>query len=232
MTLDRRRALRALTILAWALFFDWLWLSGEASRYVGSRTAWVVPFGGIVLTCAAVLQLLAVRGPAGEPPRRRDLAGLALLLAPVLTIAVIPAPTLGSLAVEKKQSNRVLAGQLDEPPPASTPIGFEDFTYAAADAGWAKRRGMTAGRKVELTGIIAAQERGSVQLARFSASCCAADAIPFTVRVQIPAVSDDVSQDSWVTAKGSVQRTPDGEFYVVADTLTATDEPRDVYLQN
>ena len=55
MRLDWPRIVRGTALLAWAAFFDWLWLSGRSGDYVGPRTAWVVPFGGIVLTVATLL---------------------------------------------------------------------------------------------------------------------------------------------------------------------------------
>ena len=71
MRLDWTRLLRGVALLSWALFFDWLCLSGRSSLYVGPRTTWVVTFGAITLTAAAVLYLLSVRSrePAKAPPR-------------------------------------------------------------------------------------------------------------------------------------------------------------------
>ncbi len=43
MRMDWGCVIRGVSLLAWAGFFDWLWLSGRAGDYVGPRTAWVVP---------------------------------------------------------------------------------------------------------------------------------------------------------------------------------------------
>ncbi len=81
MTLDWVRLVRGLALLAWAGFFDWLWLSGRAGDYVGPRTAWVVPFGGIVLTITALLYLRGVRaGERSRAPSLLESLGLLALL--------------------------------------------------------------------------------------------------------------------------------------------------------
>jgi uncharacterized repeat protein (TIGR03943 family) len=124
------RFARAVALLAWAAFFDWLWLSGEWTRYVGPRTSWVVPFGAIALTVAAVGYLATVRSPTSARLGVRELAALAVLVAPILLVSVVPSPSLGSYAVERKEDTqtaretapvREVADDAPAPPTPSQP---------------------------------------------------------------------------------------------------------------
>ena len=44
-----RQLLRAGTLLIWGLFLGWMWISGHAANYIGSRTGWVIPLGAVTL---------------------------------------------------------------------------------------------------------------------------------------------------------------------------------------
>lgn len=233
MTIDRRRLLRGLGIAAWAAFFDYLWITDEANRYIGERTAWVIPFGGIVLTFTAVAYLLTTRtaGP-GETPTRRDVAGVAALLAPVLLIVVIPAPSLGALAVDKKQSNRVSVSSAAAYG-RDGPLTLFDVSGASRSPEFARVRGVKAGMPVELIGFVADLGSKGFTMARFQASCCAADAIPYSAKVRPPDETvTGVKVDDWVKAKGTLVVTKDGEFVVQATSYEVIDEPSATYLDS
>lgn len=242
MKIDPSRLARALTFLAWAGFFDWLWLSGAASSYVGPRTTWVVPFGAVVLTVSAVAYLAGVRtavpGPRLSPA---ELLGLLALLAPILAVVVVPDPSLGALAVERKQSARAPV-----PPPspedrvydvAESDPGNALLSVALADADpkYADTYGVYDGARIELFGLVsrqAAAPGAPFELSRFQASCCAADAIPYTARIR-PApgfTPRSHPTDAWVQVSGVVRAVPGGGFVVEAERAERRSEPSDPYL--
>lgn len=230
MKLDRRRLLRLLGLAAWAAFFDYLWIADEANRYVGERTGWVVPFGGIVLTLTALGYALTIRADGHtEPPGRKDLAGVVALLAPVLLVVVIPAPSLGALAVDKKSTNRVSASAEEARGRQGEVLTILDVSAASSSPEFARVRGVKAGLRVSLLGFVSAATSTGFTLARFQASCCAADAIPYTAKVQ-PASATDVEIDQWVRAEGTLSRTPGGKFVVDASSVEVVDEPSEQYL--
>ena len=104
--------LRAAALLAWGGFLTWLWLSGRASNYIGSRTAWVVPFGAIGLLGCGIACLIAARGHA-----RRDWWGAALLVTPIVAVLLTPSPQLGAYAAQRKapaMQARAQIGHVDE----------------------------------------------------------------------------------------------------------------------
>lgn len=226
--IDRRRALRLVVLAGWAAFFDYLWITDEAARYIGSRTAWVVPFGGIVLTFAALLHLLWLRrGPDATDPTRRDLVGSLTLLAPIFVVAVIPAPTLGAQAVAKKQGVRAPTIVADAQGGAITVV---DVAAAGESPEYARVRGVTAGMRVSLLAFVsevASPTRFTV--ARFSASCCAADALPFTADVTTAQPAGSLELDQWVQVSGTLVK--EGEAFVVkADAVEPVAEPSDAFL--
>jgi uncharacterized repeat protein (TIGR03943 family) len=225
MRLPPRRAARALALILWAAFFDWLWLSGEWVRFVGPRTAWVVPFGAILLTLVAGLYLVTGPNAGGdaELPSGREVGGLLALVAPVLALFVVPAANLGSLAVERK-------GERTAPPPARAsrhaPPTLFDVSYASRDAVFARQRGIAAGRRVRLTGLVSHTGRGGFDLARFVTTCCAADAVPYRVRVVAGAPHEE---DRWVEVSGRLDREAGGEFQVRASRVRNVRKPANPY---
>lgn len=243
MRIDLARVPRAVALLAWAAFFDWLWISGEAPGFVGSRTAWVVPFGGVVLTVAALAYLAGVRGGAqAVRPSAPELLGILALLAPILAVMAVPAPSLGALAVERKQSVR--AASTPPPPPSESRVDLTTLdpgsallsvSLADADPQYADTYGVYDGARVELLGLVSRQPVGPgapFELARFQVSCCAADAIPFSVKVQPgPGLERGAYPlDAWLRVSGVVRRTRSGGYLVEATRARRQSEPRDPYM--
>ncbi len=231
MTIDRGRLLRGLAIAAWAAFFDYLWIGDDAARYVGQRTAWVVPFGGIVLTLTAVAYLLTALTRTGDAkaPGAKDLLGAVALLAPVLIIVMIPAPSLGALAVAKKGGARAVASGNAAENRQGQALTLFDVSAASSSPEFARIRGIRAGQPVELVGFVSDRGPYGFMLARFVASCCAADAVPYTAKVRPAKGAAAPKPDTWVTVKGTLAK--DGQQYVVDGTTVATvDEPSNAYL--
>jgi uncharacterized repeat protein (TIGR03943 family) len=228
MRLDWSRVPRALALVAWAAFFDWLWLSGEAGRYVGPRTSWVVPFGGIVLTAAALFQVAALRA-SGKPkaPSTREALGVLVLLAPLLVVASAPASSLGSLAVEKKRSSGEARAVSRVPEGAD--FTLYDIASAEISPEFAKMYKIGDGTPVAFDGFVSKTpgDDGTLELSRFLASCCAADAMPYSVDVRVPSGAANVKLDEWVFVTGRLAAVEDG-LEVVAERLEpseAADNP-------
>lgn len=224
---------RASALVAWALFFAWLWLSGAADRYVGPRTAWVVPFGILLLGAAAVLACLAATSRS-DRARPRDVIGLAVLLTPMLALVAVPEPDLGALAVNQRSGPGGVPALGSAPPPRSPsgPLSVVDLQEASRSAEYALRRGVRDGRRVELLGFVsraASGAGGDFDLARFSIFCCAADAVPYVARIRGAAGAAAPRVDAWVRVRGIVRREGD-RFVVVAERVTTDRAPENPYL--
>lgn len=244
MKVDTARLARSLALLAWAGFFDWLWLSGSATSFVGPRTIWVVPFGAIVLTAAALGYVAGIRTSATPSrPSVRELLGLLALVAPILAVLVVPKPSLGALAVERKESTRAATAAIpapesdygldvaqDSPDDAFTAILLVDQSPELAES-----YGVYDGARVKLLGLVStapSRPGEGFEISRFTASCCAADAVPSTVRVKPgPGLRSGIwPTDTWLEAVGVVRREAGGGFVLVAERASQEEEPADPYL--
>lgn len=243
MKLDTARLARSIALLAWAVFFDWLWLSGNATSFVGPRTMWVVPFGAIVLSGAAIAYTAGLRPTASpNPPSVRELLGLLALVAPILAVLVVPKPSLGALAVERKDSARA-ATSTQPAPEASLELDIEQDSSENAFSAIAlvdkspelgENYGVYDGARVRLLGLVSkapSRPGERFEISRFTTSCCAADALPYTVRVRpAPGLVTAVwPTDSWLEVEGTVRRDSRG-FEFVAERASVRDEPQNPYL--
>ena len=233
---DRRRILRGGAIAAWAAFFTWLWVSGEMYVYVGPRTGWVIPFGTVVLsgTAVAYLKDVLTREPQ-TTPGVNEVVGTALLLVPLVVALAVPDPELGSLAAGRK-SNRADPSAIEvdtsgDFEPIKNP-SLRDISYAEFSPRFSRVTGVGEGSAVKLMGFVddtGAGPEGTFELTRFRITCCAADAMPFSVAVDPGASgSPDLSTDDWVEVSGTLEER--GRRLVLeADTLRPTSEPKDPY---
>lgn len=230
---DRRRLARGLVLACWAAFFAWLHLSGEKTRYLGPRTYWVVVFGAIVLGVAAVAHFVTARRAPGRRLELRDAAGIAALLVPLLAVVAVPSAELGALAASRKSAGAGAGavGAIAPPAPAAgEPISFAEIHYASRSAEYAGEAGIAPGMEVELTGFVThppGLPEGTLGLTRFQVSCCAADAVPYTV----PLVLDPSSRsdDEWLEVTGRLAER-DGVYVVEPAGVTPVDAPSDPYL--
>lgn len=231
MRLDWTRVMRASALIAWAAFFDWLWLSGRAATYVGPRTGWVVVFGAITLTAAALLYAAGVRTRHRTgPPPASELGRLGIVVAPILLAIMAPAVSLGAQAVEVKRgadgaaSTSRLADYDGE-------VRLYELAAAAVNPEWARTRGIEPGMKVAFNGFVSRTERaGRLELSRFIATCCAADAVPYTVQVELPEGAPELAENDWVEVRGTLIEGP-GEpaFQVTAASVAEIERPADFY---
>ena len=228
--IDGRRALRGVVLAVWAAFFGWLWLTGEVTRYLGPRTYWVVVFGCITLSLAAVGHLWGLRGRPFSPTRA-DLTGAAVLLLPLLAVLAIPNAQLGAQAASRKASAGGFAAAALVPlPEPGGEISFREIEYASESEEYAASAGVVAGMEVELAGFVTHPDdgAGTFSLTRFYVSCCAADAIPYSVPISVTALADR-PDDSWVRVRGVLVDTGQG-FVVDASAIEPIEPPQDPYL--
>ncbi len=125
-----------------------------------------------------------------------------MLLLPLAAVVAVPGAQLGSHAAANKTQTGILAG-VAAAAPASGPIGFRDIYYAGLSERYALERGIGDGMGVKLTGFVthpAGIPDGSFALTRFYVSCCAADALPYSVTVRPPGfvVPSAYPDDRWL----------------------------------
>jgi uncharacterized repeat protein (TIGR03943 family) len=225
MTIDVRIA-RALALGSWAVFFGAVALSGETARYLGERTAWVVPFGAVITGATAIL--LLSRGRSGTPLGRREALGMLALLAPIFVVLAFPQAELGAAAAERRSTSPGAAARLAKPP---SPISGISYAHIMAAQGPVPQPGVVPGVRVRLLGFAMRRQGtapGLFQVARFQINCCIADAMVLYVTVDPPAATP--AEDTWIVVTGPLAKR-DGELIVKAETVRTISPPKRPYLR-
>jgi uncharacterized repeat protein (TIGR03943 family) len=214
----------------------WLYVQGEVARYLGPRTSWVVPFGAVVLTAATIAygRLGAGSADARRPLGRGEAAGLVWLLVPALIGFAMADAALGSLAASKKLTSRGidvtrLADSLSKDASRSSVLALN---IADHDEDFAVEKDLLPGRPITLDGFVlktARHEGGSFELARLYITCCVADSIPLTAKVEPVVPVPSFGRDDWVRIAGTLAR-EDGELVIRAERVRAEPRPNHPYL--
>jgi uncharacterized repeat protein (TIGR03943 family) len=231
MTVDWGRAGRGLALLAWGAFFAYLWLTGRSTTYVGPRTTWVVTFGGILLPISSLAYLAgAARRGGGQrsgPPSIRDVAGLGVLIVPILFALMVPAPTLGALAMANKRGG--LAPAVGGAP-VNGRLRLYEIAWAGESARYAQENHIRAGEPVSFDGFVSRPLPGDmVEIARFLVTCCAADAVAYAVKVKPPPNAPGLTKDTWVHIQGRLTGVPGRTLTVTATGFDAMRRPSTPY---
>jgi uncharacterized repeat protein (TIGR03943 family) len=224
-----RSLLQLVALAVWAAFFFYLWLSGEMVRYLGPRTYWVVIFGAITLGLAAAVHAWMLRGAPPTRPSTRDLGAMLLMLVPMLAVAIVPSPGLGALAASRKATGVGAIGALTPQPDPGGQISFVEINFASESGEYAAKAGIAHGTNVQLVGFVTPTElsEADFDLTRFHVSCCAADAIPFSVPVTDG--PSDLPVETWLRVEGVLERVG-SRFVLAAKTVEEISEPKDPYL--
>ncbi len=229
------RSGRLAVLVAWTGFLAWLVLADQVPRYLGPRTAWIVPAGAVGLAVAAVAY---ARWTRSAPVARRALTvtetlRLSAVLAPILVGLVMSGATLGSLAAGNKLAGRGidltnLAGSLGR---GGKPIDFLLVRGAQEDPKLARERGIEPGRAVELTGFVYRPAGGPgrpLRLARFYITCCVADSVAIDVPVYATRDASAYRRDAWLHVSG-VLASRHGELVVEGARVGRVPKPKHPY---
>lgn len=219
------RTARIVTVGAWSAFFWVVWLSGDAGRYLGERTLWVVPFGALA-TALALIGLLLQRGPTDRPLHPREGLGMLVLLTPILFVLAVPNPDLGASAAERRVIGpETAARQVAHRSPISG-ISYAHIMAASVHP----QPGVVPGVRVRLKGFAMRRpgtRPGLFQVGRFEINCCIADATALAVTVDPPARIPD--EDQWIIVTGALARRG-GELIVDAEKIQLIKPPKRPYL--
>jgi uncharacterized repeat protein (TIGR03943 family) len=209
---------RAVVLAAIAAGIGRLATSGAYAAYVrpGMRIPLLV--SAVVLFVLALSSAWSVGTPAAhghdDHDHDHDHGGFpwvgALLLVPIVCIAIVPILPLGSGAVTERRANVLAAGAGSSgtaPSPVTgsgelTLLDFMTRVVTAPDAPFTE--------PVTVTGFVASTSKadGEFVLGRFVMSCCAADAQPVLVTVR--ADGRLPRKDAWVEVTGRQVPAPDG----------------------
>jgi uncharacterized repeat protein (TIGR03943 family) len=207
-------------------------------RYV---RAWMRPgllAAGSVLIVAGLLSLWRERRLRDDPPERgghgRPPGPWAawLLVLPVLAVFFVAPPALGSYTATRTRAPvpEPVGGDF-EPLPAGNPVtlSLTDYTIRTM---WDRGRSMT-GRQLRLVGFVTPRSAGGFYVTRLAITCCAADARPIRIAVQVSPATWPT--DSWVAVTGTYAGVdpdagPDGAMPVIrAGSVEQVSAPAETY---
>jgi uncharacterized repeat protein (TIGR03943 family) len=211
VTVDRRN-LRTLLLLTWSVFLLWLWLTGETARYLGPRTSWLVPFGGIALALATFAYSRAPASTERERLTTADILGFSALALPMVAGLLLAHTQLGALAASKKLTARgidpsALAALASRD---SSGGDFAQVQVAGHNPKFAAQSGIGPGRELRLEGFVMKGPRAPgapFDLARFYIYCCVADAVPIGVTIEpVDPHAPAYRRDDWLSVSGELVR--------------------------
>jgi len=189
----------------------------------------VIVFGTIALGLVSLGQIAFLRTADRRPLTLRQGLGYLLTLVPLIVAFVAPSAELGALAASRKLvSDQAGPIVFPEERPGRV-LSFIDLDLASRAPGYAEAAGIEGGDNVELIGFVThGGESGAFDLTRFYISCCAADAIPYSVRV-VHESATRYSDDTWLKVAGTVEE-ESGGYVLRAAHIEEVDEPDPPYL--
>jgi uncharacterized repeat protein (TIGR03943 family) len=215
---------RGLAIAAWGGFFVYLWASGRATTYIGPKTTWVVTLGAIGLPLVALAYLASARRER-RVASVRELGANGLLIAPILFALMVPAPSLGALAVKNK-------GSANAPPVLAAPpdgqVRLFEIAWAQESDKYAGESGVSAGAPVDFVGFVSQDKLpgGRIELSRFYVGCCAADAAAYSIKLKTPTT---FPIDTWVRVQGTLTGEPGRNLDVAVTSIDEVAQPDNPY---
>jgi uncharacterized repeat protein (TIGR03943 family) len=227
MKLDWPRVVRGLAIATWGGFFVYLWASGRATTYIGPKTTWVVTLGAIMLPLVALAYLASAR----SHPRvasARELGANSLLVAPILFALMVPAPSLGALAVKNK---RTANAALPMAAPEDGQVRLYEIAWAMESTKYAAQNGIKTGAPVDFVGFVSQDKLpgGQIELSRFYVACCAADATAYSLKLKPPAGAGSFPVDTWVRVRGKLTGRPGYTLGVAVTSIDEVAQPANPY---
>jgi uncharacterized repeat protein (TIGR03943 family) len=194
-----------------------LTITGTYSRYVRVGMGPLLAVAGVVMVVLGLITLVRSLRRAGHAGTAAEAGATEadahdhshgggrigwLLLAPIAALLLVAPPTLGSYGVDRGAKVDVHAGGSAYAPlvPGVEPVPMTllEFGQRAFDRDGASFDGAS----VRLTGFVAGAGAEEFRLARYQIACCAADAAPVVVRVQVDGAATVPPVDRWVTVTG------------------------------
>lgn len=249
MTRRMYRSLQGLILALTALYLFSKLSSGGVLLYINLR---FVPLTVLAIVCLVVLAeaVFSTRPRPGAEPSapeaessthdlhehdRPSWKRLAVLLIPILLGTLVPARPLGSAAVASKGVAFTAPASAGERPPLQVGLAPESRTVLD----WLRAFGAASdpaqldGAPADVIGFVYHDPRlpeGQFLVARFTLSCCAADAFALGVAVDWPQA---LEANSWVRVRGPIfASTVEGQLLprIAAEQVEAVAMPEQPYL--
>ena len=202
-------------------------------RYVkGGMGFWLTVAGFAILALGIVTLVRAIRRSGSEHDHGLEHdhgIGVGwLLLAPIAALLLVAPPTLGSYGVGRAANVNIRSGSgvFEKLGRRAEPVEMSLVEYG--QRAYDHKGTSFNGQPVKLTGFVAGDVERGFELARYTISCCAADAAPAVVRV-LGTSGTPPARDQWVTVTGTFQRGGGDIPNLIATSVAQIPAPRDPY---
>lgn len=225
---------KTLILFGMGIYLTLLIVTGSLDNYINQRFAWLVVVGALLFFVLALVNFYSSRNAAQREHDHHHYHitwDIVLVVAfPLLLAILIPSRALGVEAVNGGVSlNPVgVAGLSRSPLDRNILDWLREFDRAATPAQFN-------GTPVDVVGFVyrePAHPENGFMLARFTLSCCVADAFPIGMPV-ISVGAGDLTEGEWLRVGGQLKASAfAGDFLpvVVAETVERVDEPAQPYL--
>jgi uncharacterized repeat protein (TIGR03943 family) len=214
----------------WAGLYVFLLIGDRTALYLSSRTAWLVPVGGILLAIAVLGRVASIRS-SETGFGVRDVGGLVVLAVPVVVVLALPPASLGSFAAGRRSQLAASAFVPSVEDISTGDLSLADVAGAVrSDEAMAALRAR-AGAEVTFIGFVnrrSGMPADEFLLTRFLISCCVADALSVQVRV-VGSPPGEFANDQWVEVTGLLYPL-DNEVVIDASLVERVPEPKHPYL--
>lgn len=239
MTQEERRdyVLQAVVLLGLAVYFAVNILTNNVTNYINTRFVWLSYVAVVIFAILGVASLYALRSGRsfnrGDDHQPINLPIVMIMAIPLVLGTLIPSQPLGADAIDGSVSFNAFAG-LNAAVVQKDPLERDVLDWArtfTAD----KAPGTFNGQQADIIGFVYTEPtypQDTVMIARFTVSCCVADANPIGLPVYWPD-ADTLQSGQWVRVTGVFdardfrgQLTPT----LIADAVTLTEQPEHPYL--
>ena len=231
---DRIARAKTIILFGMGIYLTLLIVTGSLDNYINQRFAWLVVVGALLFFLLALVNFYSNRDSAPSEHEHHHYHvtwDIVLVVAfPLLLAILIPSRALGIEAVNGGVSlNPVgVAGVSRSPLDRNILDWLREFDRAATPAQFN-------GTPVDVVGFVyrePSHPEDGFMLARFTLSCCVADAFPIGMPV-ISIEASDLTEGEWLRVGGQLKASAfGGEFLpvVVAEAIERVDEPQQPYL--
>jgi hypothetical protein len=112
--------------------------------------------------------------------------------------------------------------------PSDGRVRLYEIAWAAESARYATSNGVKPGMRVDFIGFVS-KPGAALRLSRFFVTCCAADAIAYSVKVKPAAGTPAFTDDTWVRVRGTLTGRPGTTLAVAATEIDDVPKPSNPY---
>ncbi|HEC21781.1 MAG TPA: TIGR03943 family protein [Chloroflexi bacterium] len=234
---------KALILILMAIFFAEKLVSGKLYFYIGPRFGWLSALAvALFIILAGSYNMVGQQGTESEHEHhdhgheKTSAWSLLIVSLPLILGTLIPARPLGASAVSSRGIATDLAPEGETSDRTLTIVPAErnilDWVRVISTS---PDPAALAGEEADVVGFVYRDARfasDQFMVARFTITCCVADATAIGLVVQSPEASR-YADDSWVRVKGTFAKgTLDGQPIplIVADEITPVQPPEQPYL--